>query len=224
MIFQDPHSSLNPRLTVSESLAEPLDIHHLARGRRREEMVGELLEMVGLEASIGRRYPHQLSGGQCQRIGIGRALALEPRLLVADEPVAALDVSIQAQILNLLISIQQSRGPAYLFISHDLGVVRHISHRVAVMYLGKLVEMASVTDLYREPLHPYTQALLEAVPSLEPGTRPVASGAGEVPDALRPMNGCAFRSRCSAGSARCGEGVPALEEKKKGHLVACYRV
>jgi len=225
VIFQDPYSSLNPRMTVQAIVGEPLAVHGVARGRRRRIMVGELLERVGLSAAYVNHYPHEFSGGQRQRIGIARALALNPDFIVCDEPVSALDVSIQAQIINLLEDLQQERGLSYLFIAHDLAVVEHISHDVAVMYLGRIVEMAPRDALYDEPMHPYTRLLLAAIPRPEPGgaarkrERPAQEPALEAPQA-----GCPFLPRCPLGDEGCSEALPPLEEIAPGHFVRCLRV
>ncbi len=225
MIFQDPFNSLNPRLTVEDIIGEALDIHRLATDRfTRSRRVKELLEAVGLDAAYARRYPHEFSGGQRQRIGIARALAVEPGLIVCDEPVSALDVSVQAQIINLLQDLQRERGLAYLFIAHDLAVVEHISHRVMVMYLGKTVELAGADDLNRAPLHPYTQALLSAVPEVQPDTgRQSLILPGEVPSPIHPPSGCRFHPRCPiAERPRCATEEPVLRETAPGRRVACH--
>ena len=223
IIFQDPFASLNLRMTVSEILTEPLAVHGLAQGREREARVRELLRLVGLAEEYGGRYPHQFSGGQRQRIGIARALAVQPDLIVCDEPVSALDVSIQAQIVNLLQDLQERFGLSYLFIAHDLAVVRHIADRVAVMYLGKLVEIADKRSLFARPAHPYTQALLSAIPKPDPLLgRERAVLAGDVPSPMAPPPGCRFATRCPFAQARCREEEPALRAAQPGHRVACH--
>jgi oligopeptide transport system ATP-binding protein len=226
VIFQDPYSSLNPRMTVGQTLAEPLHVHGLAPGRAAARRVDELLFLVGLPHTMAGRYPHQLSGGQRQRVGLARALALEPSFLVCDEPVSALDVSIQAQMINLLERLQARLGLTYLFIAHDLSVVRHVSDRVAVMYLGKIVEVADRRALYEEPLHPYTRALLSAVPIPDPAveaTREHMVLKGEVPSPLNPPAGCAFHPRCPLAIEACRREVPALREIRPAHWAACIR-
>jgi len=223
IIFQDPYASLNPRMTVGEAVGEGLKVHGVLRGRALEERVRELLEIVGLRAGHAARYPHEFSGGQRQRIGIARALALEPKLIVADEPVSSLDVSIQAQILNLLVELQGRFGIAYLFISHDLRVVRHLCDRVAVMYLGRIVESAEAEALYRSPQHPYTEALLSAVPVPDPGSggrRIVLKG--DVPSPISPPSGCPFHPRCPKAIERCVSERPELREVRPGHRSACH--
>jgi oligopeptide/dipeptide ABC transporter ATP-binding protein len=226
VIFQDPFSSLNPRMTVGSIIREGLTIHKIAEGSAADARVKQLLDEVGLRAEYMSRYPHEFSGGQRQRIGIARALAVEPQFIVCDEPVSALDVSVQAQVINLMQDLQRDRGLAYLFIAHDLSVVEHIADRVAVMYLGKIVELANANDLYREPLMPYTQALLSAVPVPDPTvkkSRVVLSG--DVPSPANPPSGCVFHPRCQhpAKDAACSEIVPPLEEKAPGHWVACIK-
>jgi oligopeptide/dipeptide ABC transporter ATP-binding protein len=223
IIFQDPFASLNPRMTVGDAIGEGLLIHRLGSASERAARVAELLDIVGLRADHASRYPHEFSGGQRQRIGIARALALSPDLIVADEPVSSLDVSIQAQILNLLLELRERFGIAYLFVSHDLRVVRHVSDRVAVMYLGKLVEVAPAAELYARPQHPYTEALLSAVPVPDPARhvrRIVLEG--DVPSPLAPPPGCPFHPRCRRAIERCKTEVPALREVGAGHLSACH--
>jgi oligopeptide/dipeptide ABC transporter ATP-binding protein len=226
VIFQDPFSSLNPRMTVGAIIREGLTIHKIAEGAAADSRVKQLLDEVGLRSEYLSRYPHEFSGGQRQRIGIARALAVEPTFIVCDEPVSALDVSVQAQVINLMQDLQRDRGLAYLFIAHDLSVVEHIADRVAVMYLGKIVELATAADLYREPLMPYTQALLSAVPVANPlikRTRVMLEG--DVPSPANPPSGCVFHPRCQhpAKDAACAQIVPPLEEKAPGHWVACIK-
>ena len=226
VIFQDPYASLNPRMTVSDILAEPLKVHAIVPdAAKRKARVQELLAQVGLLPQHARRYPHQLSGGQRQRVGVARALAMEPSLIVCDEPVSALDVSIQAQIVNLLEDLQARLGLTYLFIAHDLSVVRHLSDRVVVMYLGKVAEVADRKSLYEDPVHPYTRALLSAVPIPDPkveARRERTVLRGEVPSPLKPPSGCVFHTRCPIAVARCTAEVPALREIRSGHWGACH--
>lgn len=226
MIFQDPFSSLDPRMTVADIIGEPLWIHKLAKNRREySEKTDELLRIVGLDPSMGDRYPHEFSGGQRQRIGIARALAVEPTFIVCDEPVSALDVSIQAQIINLLEDLQERLNLTYLFIAHDLAVVRHISDRIAVMYLGKIVEIASRLDIYHNPLHPYTKALLSAVPIANPrleAQREHVLLKGEVPSPLFPPSGCNFHPRCERAFEGCSIHNPQMKEHEPGHFVSCH--
>jgi len=225
MIFQDPHASLNPRMTVSRIVGEPLTEHNRSKGEDRRKRIDELLSLVGLEPKHANRYPHEFSGGQRQRIGIARAIALNPDFIVADEPIAALDVSIQAQVVNLLEDLQEVLGLTYLFISHDLSMVRHIADRVAVMYLGKIMELADVDTLYTNPQHPYTQALLSAVPVPDPvieSTRERVILEGDIPSPANPPPGCPFNTRCPAAVERCVTEVPEWRELEPGHWVACH--
>ena len=227
MIFQDPYASLNPRMSVRDIVGEPLLIHKLGNSAERRERVAELMRIVGLNPYYATRFPHEFSGGQRQRIGIARALAVSPDFIVCDEPVSALDVSIQAQIINLLEELQEQFGLTYLFIAHDLAVVRHISDRVAVMYLGKLMEMSGRNEIYDNPMHPYTKSLLSAVPIPDPALerkRERIILTGDVPSSLRPPRGCVFHTRCPIAIDECREAVPEWREVNPGHWVACHRV
>lgn len=223
IIFQDPYASLNPRMTVGSIIGEPLEIHKIAKGSEKEDQVASLLEKVGLRSEDMRKYPHEFSGGQRQRIGIARALGLNPKLIVCDEPVSALDVSIQAQVINLLEDLQEEFGLSYLFIAHNLNVVEHISNRVAVMYLGKIVELTTDTELYANPQHPYTEALLSAVPVPDPTAekrRIILQG--DVPSPINPPSGCHFHTRCPYKEKICEEEVPEFKDIGGGHWVACH--
>lgn len=228
MIFQDPFSSLNPRRTVSQLIAEPIILNKLITGKDKKERIEarvlELMETVGLARRLYNAYPHELDGGRRQRIGIARALAMNPKFIVCDEPVSALDVSIQAQILNLMAELQKEYNLTYLFISHNLSVVKHICDRIAVMYLGNIVELADKEGLFDEPMHPYTQALLDAIPIPDPDVKSMSGSlSGDVPSPLNPPSGCCFHTRCKYATAECAERKPALTEVKPGHFVACHR-
>ena len=228
MVFQDPYSSLNPRMTVSDIIAEPLDIHKMYKKKQeRQDRILELMGYVGLNSEHASRYAHEFSGGQRQRIGIARSLAVDPKFIVCDEPVSALDVSIQAQVINMFEELQDKLNLTYLFIAHDLLVVRHISDRIAVMYLGKMVELADADEIYKRPLHPYSKSLMSAVPIPDPkiareNKRIVLSG--DIPSPLNAPSGCPFRTRCPHATAACAESMPEFKEVSKGHFVACHRV
>lgn len=228
MVFQDPYSSLNPRMTVSDIVAEPLDVHKMYQTRaERNERVLQLLNYVGLNSEHASRYAHEFSGGQRQRIGIARALAVKPEFIVCDEPVSALDVSIQAQVINMFDDLQDRLGLTYLFIAHDLLVVRHISDRIAVMYLGKMVELADAEEIYRHPLHPYSRSLLSAVPLPDPKKARANKRImlqGDIPSPLNAPSGCPFRTRCPYATEACGESVPEFREVQPGHFAACHRL
>ena len=223
MIFQDPYASLNPRMTVEDIIGEPLTIHSIVKGKQKHERIVELLELVGLSPDHLNRFPHEFSGGQRQRIGIARALALNPKFIVCDEPISALDVSIQAQVVNLLKELQRKLGLTYLFIAHDLAMVKYISDRIIVMYLGNMMELSESEELYRDPLHPYTKALLSSVPIPNPSIhreRIVISG--DVPSPINPPSGCVFRTRCPHAMDICATEKPKWKEEKPGHFVACH--
>ena len=228
MVFQDPYSSLNPRMTVSDIIGEPLDIHKIYKDKaERQERILELMDCVGLNSEHAARYAHEFSGGQRQRIGIARALALNPEFIVCDEPVSALDVSIQAQVINMFVELQQQLGLTYLFIAHDILVVRHVSDRIAVMYLGKMVELADSKEIYEHPLHPYTRSLMSAVPQPDPKVARASHRivlSGDIPSPLNAPSGCPFRTRCAYAKECCAESVPKFEEVEKGHFVACHRI
>ncbi len=226
IIFQDPYSSLNPRMTVKDIIGEGLDIHHIVpKGPERDQRIFDLLEVVGLNKEHASRFPHEFSGGQRQRIGIARALAIEPEFIVCDEPISALDVSVQAQVVNLLIELQKKKGLTYMFIAHDLSMVKHISDRVAVMYLGSLVEFTTSEDLYAKPLHPYTKALMSSIPIPDPDLErekkriPIE---GEIPSPINPKPGCRFATRCPHATEKCHQAMPELREVEPHHFVACY--
>lgn len=225
MIFQDPYASLNPRMTVGDIVGESVDIHKIAKGKEREERIQELLKTVGLNSEHASRYPHEFSGGQRQRIGIARSLAVQPEFIVCDEPISALDVSIQAQVVNMLEDLQEKMGLTYLFIAHDLSMVKHISNRIGVMYLGKMMELGNSNELYSKPLHPYTQALLSAVPIPDPeqaAQRKRIVLEGEIPSPIDPPPGCRFKGRCRYVKPICSEAEPVLKDVGNGHLVACH--
>ena len=228
MVFQDPYSSLNPRMTVSDIIGEPLDVHKLCNSKKeRQERILELMDYVGLNSEHAARYAHEFSGGQRQRIGIARSLAVNPEFIVCDEPVSALDVSIQAQVINMFDELQDKLGLTYLFIAHDLLVVRHISDRIAVMYLGRMVELAEANEIYNHPLHPYSQSLLSAVPVPDPkiarANQRIALS-GDIPSPLNAPSGCPFRTRCKYACPKCAESMPEFKEVSAGHFVACHRI
>ncbi len=227
MVFQDPYSSLNPRMTVSDIIGEPLDVHKMySSHEEREKKILELMDRVGLNSEHASRYAHEFSGGQRQRIGIARSLAVDPEFIVCDEPVSALDVSIQAQVINMFDELQDQMGLTYLFIAHDLLVVRHISDRIAVMYLGKMVELADAAEIYDHPLHPYTKSLISAVPIPDPKIARANKRIplqGDIPSPLNAPSGCPFRTRCPYAEAKCAESMPSFDEVSSGHFVACHR-
>ncbi|MFC5405251.1 ABC transporter ATP-binding protein [Cohnella soli] len=225
MVFQDPYASLNPRMTVGKIIAEGIEIHGLYSGKEKKERVNQLLRDVGLREEHAERFPHEFSGGQRQRIGIARALAIEPQFIIADEPISALDVSVQAQVVNLFKKLQKDRGLTYLFIAHDLAMVKHISDRIGVMYLGKLVEVATSDKLNAKPLHPYTQSLLSAIPVPDPEVQKQRQRIilqGEIPSPLNPPSGCPFRTRCPHAMPQCAETMPPFKEVEPGHFAACH--
>ena len=227
MIFQDPYASLNPRMTVADIVGEPLDIHHICSGKAREEYILDLLSRVGLNKDHASRYPHEFSGGQRQRVGIARALAVGPEFIICDEPISALDVSIQAQVINMLEDLQADRGFTYLFIAHDLSVVKHISSRIGVMYLGHMVELAKSNELYRKPLHPYTQTLLSAIPIADPKASRAKQRIilqGDIPSPMNPPSGCTFRTRCPYATEECAQSAPEFKEWEPGHFAACHHL
>jgi oligopeptide transport system ATP-binding protein len=225
MIFQDPYASLNSRMTVGDIIGEPIDIHNIASGQERQQMIYDLLERVGLSKDHASRYPHEFSGGQRQRIGIARSLAVKPDFIICDEPISALDVSIQAQVVNMLEDLQTEFGLTYLFIAHDLSMVKHISDRIGVMYLGKLVELSDSRELYEKPMHPYTQALLSAIPIPDPEVTHAKKRIvleGDVPSPINPPSGCRFRTRCQYAFDRCVTEEPGFQDMGGGHMVACH--
>ena len=225
IIFQDPYSSLNPKMTVGSIIAEPMVIHHMGSAAQRDKRVGELLELVGLRPEHAKRYPHEFSGGQRQRVGIARALAMDPKLIICDEAVSALDVSIQAQVLNLLRKLQKELGLTYIFIAHGLSIVKHISNRVGVMYLGKLVELAEGDSVYKNALHPYTRALISAIPEPDPEkVRQREILVGDVPSPVDPPGGCRFHTRCPHASERCRQSAPEFRDVGGGHFAACHLI